>query len=47
VYVESFEPNSEKHHLDAQVALQDLIEIADQIAGIKRFTKRAQPSVIT
>jgi len=47
VYVESFEANPEKHHLDAQVALQDLIEIADQIAGIKRFTKRAQPSVIT
>jgi len=47
VYVESFEPDPEKHHLDAQVALHDLIEIADQIAGIKRFTKREQPSVIT
>ena len=47
VYVESFEPDPEKHHLDAQVALQDLIEIADQIAGIKQFTKREQPSVIT
>ena len=47
VYVESFEANPEKHHLDAQVALQDLIEIADQIAGIKQFTKREQPSVIT
>lgn len=47
VYIESFEPEVEKHHLDAQVALQELIAIADEIAGIKRFTQRAEPSVIT
>lgn len=47
VYIESFEPDVEKHDLDAQVALKDLIAIADEIAGIKRFTQREQPSVIT
>lgn len=47
VYIESFEPNSEQHHVDAQVALHALIQIADEIAGIKRFTRRAEPSVIT
>lgn len=47
VYIESFEPDVEKHDLDAQVALQTLIALADEIAGIKRFTQREQPSVIT
>jgi phosphoglucomutase len=47
VYVESFEANPEKHQVDAQTALHDLIEIADEIAGIQRFTGRTQPTVIT
>ncbi len=47
VYLESFEENPAKHALDAQEALADLIEVADSIAGIKKYTGRNKPSVIT
>ncbi len=47
VYLESYEPNVAKHGLDPQVALQDLITIADEIAQIKTLTGREQPTVIT
>jgi phosphoglucomutase len=47
LYVESYEPNVAKHSLDTQEALQDLIEIADQIAQIKLITGRDRPTVIT
>jgi phosphoglucomutase len=47
VYLESYEPNSDKHSLDPQVALKDLIDIAEEVAQIHAFTTRSTPTVIT
>lgn len=47
VYIERYEPEAAKQGLDAQVALADLIAIADQIAGIRQRTGRELPTVIT
>ncbi len=47
LYVERFEADSAKHHQETQAALADLIAIADQLAGIRRFTGRDKPTVIT
>jgi phosphoglucomutase len=47
VYLESYEQDTTKHHLDAQEALADLIKLADEIADIKKYTERDKPSVIT
>lgn len=47
VYLESYEADVSKHDLDTQVALKELIDIAEEIAQIKKFTNRDQPTVIT
>ncbi|MBE9008333.1 alpha-D-glucose phosphate-specific phosphoglucomutase [Fortiea sp. LEGE XX443] len=47
VYLESYEPDTAKQNLDTQQALADLIAIADEIAQIRTFTGREQPTVIT
>lgn len=47
VYLESFEPEISRQQLDAQVALAELIQIADQLANIQVLTGRDKPSVIT
>jgi len=47
LYLESFEPDVSKHHLDAQVALAELIDIALHISELKERTGRNQPTVIT
>jgi phosphoglucomutase len=47
LYVERYEPDPERHNLDTQQALADLIVAADKIAGIRKHTGRASPSVIT
>ena len=47
VYLERYEADTTKQGLDSQVALGDLIAIADGIAGIQRYTGREKPSVIT
>ncbi len=47
LYVESYEADATKHNQDPQVALADLINIADQVAGIRKFTGMDQPTVIT
>lgn len=47
IYLEAFEPDVSRHHLDAQDALRDLIEIALQISGLKQRSGRDQPTVIT
>ncbi|MBF2014374.1 MAG: alpha-D-glucose phosphate-specific phosphoglucomutase [Rivularia sp. T60_A2020_040] len=47
VYLESYEPDSTKHHLDPQQGLAELITLADEIAQIKANTGRDQPTVIT
>ncbi|MDX1977297.1 MAG: alpha-D-glucose phosphate-specific phosphoglucomutase [Pseudanabaenaceae cyanobacterium bins.68] len=45
LYLESYEPTN--HRLDAQVALAELIQVAEQIAQVQHFTAMAQPTVIT
>ena len=47
IYLEAFEPDSTKHHLDAQVALAKMIDIALQISQLKEKTGRLAPTVIT
>jgi phosphoglucomutase len=47
LYLESYEPDPSKQGDDPQVALADLIVIADEIAQIKTLTGRDQPTVIT
>ncbi len=47
IYFEAFEPDSERHHLDAQVALADLIDAAASISNLASLTGRDQPTVIT
>jgi len=47
VYMERYEPDVHKQGLDAQVALAELIQIADQVAGLRETTGMEQPTVIT
>jgi phosphoglucomutase len=47
LYLESYESNSTKHFLDPQVALGELIQIADNIAHIHAHTGMDVPTVIT
>jgi phosphoglucomutase len=47
IYLEAFEPNVVNHHLDAQVALAEMIEIALEISELKQRTGRDKPTVIT
>jgi phosphoglucomutase len=47
IYLESFEPDISKHHLDAQQSLATLISIAMQISELRKRTGREQPTVIT
>lgn len=47
IYLEAFEPNVENHHLDAQVALSEMIQIALEISELKQRTGRDKPTVIT
>jgi phosphoglucomutase len=47
IYLESFEPDVSKHHLDAQEALAELIGIAMHISELRERTGREKPTVIT
>jgi phosphoglucomutase len=47
LYVESYEADVAQHNQDPQVALGDLIEIADQVAQIRTLTQMDKPTVIT
>lgn len=47
LYVESYEPDASKHGLDTQEALKPLIDLAQEIAHIKEYTQRDEPTVIT
>ncbi|MCA1854473.1 alpha-D-glucose phosphate-specific phosphoglucomutase [Massilia oculi] len=47
LYLERYEADPARHGLDTQAALADLAAIADDIAGLRQRTGRAQPSVIT
>ena len=47
LYVERFEPDADRHGMETQAALADLLQAAEEIAGIKARSGRAGPSVIT
>ncbi len=47
IYLEAFEPDVNKHKLDAQAALAELISIALQVTELKSRTGRDAPTVIT
>lgn len=47
LYVERYEADPAKHGADPQVALAELIEIADSVAQIKSLTGMDKPTVIT
>ncbi len=47
IYLEAYEPDIKNHHLDAQVALGEMIQIALQISQLKQRTNRETPTVIT
>lgn len=47
IYIESYEPDAARHHLDAQEALADLIEVADSLSSLKKLSGRNAPTVIT
>lgn len=47
IYLERFEADSDKHNLDAQDALAELIELAEQFCEVKKRTGRHAPTVIT
>jgi phosphoglucomutase len=47
VYLEAYEVNESNHHLDAQVALAELIQIALRISELKERTGREKPTVTT
>jgi phosphoglucomutase len=47
IYLESYEPDASKHDLETQQALAPLIQLAQEIAQIREFTGRDEPTVIT
>ncbi|MDD2724727.1 MAG: alpha-D-glucose phosphate-specific phosphoglucomutase [Methylovulum sp.] len=47
IYIERFEPDSNRHNQDAQEALAELIVLAEQLCEVKKRTGRTGPDVIT
>ena len=47
VYVERYEPANGRHELETQSALEPLIALSEQLAGIRERTGREAPDVIT
>lgn len=47
LYIESYQQDADKLNQETQSALQDLITVTDQLAGITQRTGRATPTVIT
>jgi phosphoglucomutase len=47
IYVESYELDASKHDVETQTALKSPIDLAQEIALIKEFTQRDEPTVIT
>jgi phosphoglucomutase len=47
IYLEAYEPDTTQHHLDAQVALADMIQLALQVSQLAEKTGRTAPTVIT
>ncbi len=47
IYLEKFEADVSKHDQDAQIALAELITLAEQLGEVKVRTGRTEPNVIT
>jgi phosphoglucomutase len=47
IYLERYERDVANHDQDAQVALADLVDIAEQLCEVKKRTGRNEPTVIT
>lgn len=47
IYLEAFDADISHHHLDAQVALAEMIKISSQISQLEERTGRVTPTVIT
>ena len=47
LYLERYEAADGRHDLDTQTALEPLIGLAEQLAGVRQRTGRTDPSVIT
>jgi len=47
IYLERYERDVRKHDQDAQAALAELIDIAEQLCEVKQRTGRTEPDVIT
>ena len=47
VYIEAYEADPARHDLDTQQALAELLQIANDLAGIRERTGRNEPTVIT
>jgi len=47
LYLERYEPDPARHELDTQEALAELAQIAESVSGLRRYTGRERPSVIT
>ena len=47
VYIEAFEPDPERHHLETQDVLADLVQAARDLAEIEARTGRREPDVVT
>ena len=47
IYLEAYDADVANHHLDAQVALADLVLIALEISQLKQRTGKEKPTVIT
>ena len=47
IYLEAYDADTKNHHLDAQVALAEMIQIALDISELKQRTNREKPTVIT
>ncbi len=47
LYLERYQPDASQHDVPAQQALAGLAAVAEQVAGIRLRTGRAQPTVVT
>ncbi|MBN8509713.1 MAG: alpha-D-glucose phosphate-specific phosphoglucomutase [Burkholderiales bacterium] len=47
LYLERFEPDTARHGLDTQVALQPLVDAAEALTGLRARCGRARPDVVT
>ena len=47
LYLERHEPDVQRHDIDAQVALQPLVALAEALAHIRTITGMAGPTVMT